>query len=192
MTIIEVKKLIEDDTKRRFNGLIDLDNYLDGCKTCELPGLLHKGNTCSRSNQADLEKEYKVWSEYREMMKPIVVHIKRGQKEQSWDSGIRSVIETMEKKWSQEEKVSSSVKSSGMARVVKPAKVPTWTKSMGLDVYTRQLTIWQNSNADVPESMQFQDLVKSLKIYKEVKGLERYVSEHVLTILSTPEKQKVT
>ena len=39
--------------------------------------------------------------------------------------------------------------------------------------------------------MQFQDLVESLKVNKEIKGPEKFVSEHVLTTLSTPEKQKV-
>ena len=39
--------------------------------------------------------------------------------------------------------------------------------------------------------MQFQDLIESLKVNKEIKGSERFLSEHVLTMLSTPEKQKV-
>ena len=39
---------------------------------------------------------------------------------------------------------------SGVAKVVKPAKVPTWSKSMSLEVYTRQLVIWQTSNVEVP------------------------------------------
>ena len=34
-------------------------------------------------------------------------------------------------------------------------------------------------------------MVESLKVNKEIKGLEKFVSEHVLTTLSTPEKQKV-
>ena len=62
---------------------------------------------------------------------------------------------------------------------------------MSLEVYTRQLVIWQTSNVDVPEGTQFQDLVESLKVNKEIKGLEKFVSEHVFTTLSTPEKQKV-
>ena len=57
MIITEVKNLTEDDAKRRLNGLIDLDDYLDGCKMLGLPGLLHKGNICSRSNRANLEEE---------------------------------------------------------------------------------------------------------------------------------------
>ena len=57
-----------------------------------------------------------------------------------------------------------------MARVVKPAKVPSWTKSMSLDMYMRLIKIWQMSNTDIPESTQFQDLVESLNLNKEMKG----------------------
>ena len=35
----------------------------------------------------------------------------------------------------------------------------------------KQLNIWQTSDTDVPESTQFHDLVESLKLSKEIKGL---------------------
>ena len=43
---------------------------------------------------------------------------------------------------------------------------------------------------DIPESTQFQDLVESLKMNKEVKGLAKYVGEHILPVLNTVECQK--
>ena len=54
----------------------------------------------------------------------------------------------------------------------------------------RQLNIWHMSNADVPESTQFQDLVETLKLNREKKGLVKYVSEHILTTPNTAEKYK--
>ena len=44
------------------------------------------------------------------------------------------------------------------------------------------------NNADIPESTKFEDLVESLKQNKEIRGLPKYVSEHVLTTLNTVEK----
>ena len=44
---------------------------------------------------------------------------------------------------------------------------------------------------DVPENTQFQDLVESLKHNKDIKGLAKYVGEHILTTLNTVVKQKV-
>ena len=50
----------------------------------------------------------------------------------------------MEKKWTKLEKEIPSVKPSRMAEVVKPAKIPSWTKSMSLEMYTRQIKIWHS------------------------------------------------
>ena len=36
--------MTKDDANKRLNNLIGLDDYLDGCKMCSLPDLLHKGN----------------------------------------------------------------------------------------------------------------------------------------------------
>ena len=47
------------------------------------------------------------------------------------------------------------------------------------------------SNVDVPENTQFQDLIESLKTNKEIEGWPKYVSEHVLTMLNTLEKQTI-
>ena len=47
------------------------------------------------------------------------------------------------------------------------------------------------SNADVPENTQFQDLVESLKMNKEVKGLAKYLGEHILLVMNTVQHQKI-
>ena len=44
---------------------------------------------------------------------------------------------------------------------------------------------------DVTDNTQFQDLVESLKHNKDIKGLAKYIGEHILTTLNTVEKQKV-
>ena len=63
-----------------------------------------------------------------------------------------------------------------MVRVVNPVKVPTWTNDMTLESLERQLNIWKSSNVNDPDNTQFQDLVESLKLNKDVKGLSKYVS----------------
>ena len=82
MMIKVVKKITEDEAKTQLYELIDLDNYLDECKTCGLPSLLHKGNTCTQSNRADLQEECKIWQEYRSM----IMHRKKG----TMDKGIKN------------------------------------------------------------------------------------------------------
>ena len=76
-------------------------------------------------------------------------------------------------------------------KLVKPAKVPSWSKGMKLDVYMTALEVWMEMNKDVSEAVRFQDVIESLKMNKEIEGLAKYVGEHVITRLDTIEKQKV-
>ena len=56
-----------------------------------------------------------------------------------------------------------------MAKLLKPAKVPTWTKDLTLETYTKQLLTWSDILEDIPKYIKYQDLMESLKTKKEVK-----------------------
>ena len=68
MTLIDKAKMTKDEAKKHLYAMVDLDDYLDECKTCILPDLLNKENTCTRKNQAEMEEECKIWKEYRDMI----------------------------------------------------------------------------------------------------------------------------
>ena len=70
-----------------------------------------------------------------------------------------------------------------MAKLTKPAKVPSWTKDLTLKTYSKQLQTWTDILEDILEFVKFQDLMESLKNNKEIKGLPHYVREHILTVL---------
>ena len=65
-------------------------------------------------------------------------------------------------------------------KLVKPAKVPSWSKSMKLEAYLKALEVCMEMNKDVSEAVRFQDVIESLKINKEIEGLAHYVGEHVI------------
>ena len=77
------------------------------------------------------------------------------------------------------------------SKLVKPAKVPSWTKSMKLEAYLKALEVWTEMNKDVSEAVRFQDVIESLKINKDIEGLAQYVGEHVIPKLDTIEKHTV-
>ena len=62
---------------------------------------------------------------------------------------------------------------------------------MSLEKFRRQTENWQKSTTDVPENTQFQALAEYLKHHKDIKGLAKYVEEHILTTRNTVEKQKM-
>ena len=73
----------------------------------------------------------------------------------------------------------------GTTKLVKPAKVPGWTKEMKLDVYLKVLEVWMETNKNVSEGVRFQDVIESLKMNKEIEGLGKYVGEMILTKLDS-------
>ena len=54
---------------------------------------------------------------------------------------------------------------------------------MSLETYTKQIMTWTGINEGVPEYMKFHDFIEELKKNKDIKGLQRYVTEHILPVL---------
>merc|ERR1711889_12373 len=55
-------------------------------------------------------------------------------------------------------------------KLVKLAKVPSWSKDMKLEAYLKVLEVWMQMNSSVSEAVRFQDLIESLKTNKEREG----------------------
>ena len=77
------------------------------------------------------------------------------------------------------------------AKLTKPAKVPSWTKDMSLETYVKQLTTWQQINEDIPEFAKYHELIEELKKNKEIKGLQKFLANHILPVIETKEDQNV-
>ena len=63
-------------------------------------------------------------------------------------------------------------------RLASQIDIEDWTDECGKIIMT--LT---GINEDVPEYMKFHDLIEELKKNKDIKGLQRYVAEHILPVL---------
>lgn len=61
------------------------------------------------------------------------------------------------------------------ARLVKQAKVLTWSNEMLLETYLKQITIWEMTNGDVEVNAKYLYLVKSQKVNTNIKVLRMYV-----------------
>ena len=49
-------------------------------------------------------------------------------------------------------------------KLVKLAKVPSWSKSMKLEAYLKALEVWMEMNKDVSEAVRFQGLLRRLTV----------------------------
>ena len=54
---------------------------------------------------------------------------------------------------------------------------------MTLEIYLKQIKIWNTKNVGVEKNAKYQDLVESLKMNKEINGLGKYVGENILLVL---------
>ena len=55
-----------------------------------------------------------------------------------------------------------------VTKLTKPAKVPSWTKDMSLETYTKQLVTWTEINEDIPEYVKCHDLIEELDKNKDI------------------------
>ena len=62
---------------------------------------------------------------------------------------------------------------------------------MSLEMYIKQLTTWREINEDVPEYVKYHDLIEEIKKNKDIKGVQRYVTEHILPVLIKKTDQTV-
>ena len=76
-------------------------------------------------------------------------------------------------------------------KLIKPAKVPVWSKGMQLTPFIKSLEVWMENNKELPDHSKYNEIIESLKLNKEIEGLSLYIGEHVVGKLDTVEKQTV-
>merc|ERR1711895_27527 len=76
-------------------------------------------------------------------------------------------------------------------KLIKPAKVPSWSKGMQLRPFIKSIEVWLENNKDMPEHSKYNEIIESLKMNKDIEGLSLYIGEHVVGKLDTIEKQTV-
>ena len=62
---------------------------------------------------------------------------------------------------------------------------------MSLETYVKQLTTWQEINEDVPDYAKYHELIEELKKNKDIKGLQRFIADHILPVIVRKEDQTV-
>ena len=158
--------------------------------------ILHQEEECTRDVDEGLEVIAKNWRDLKKRLKPILKDIKEErekEKEQNvYLDGIKQIVHTiqMQIKTSSTNVKKDTTHNTPQTSTVnkpklltKPAKVPTWTKDLTLETYSKQLQTWSDILEEIPEYVRYAILVESLKTNKEIKGLPKYVGEHILPVL---------
>ena len=134
-----------------------------------MPEILHKG-ACTRKTEvgeAELTELWKSWSMFRSKMEPIrkwqVYKDEKTKRDSDILVGMNKIAEAQNVSLAAMIEILKG-SNRGTTKLVKPAKVPGWTKEMKLEVYLKVLEIWMETNKDVSEGVRYQDVIDSLKI----------------------------
>ena len=194
--MVNLDTLSNNELKKRVLSLISINDWSDECGQCGRPSLLHKGGPCTRSEKENPEVIIKIWKDFRSWIKTVITmakaEINKGKEESLLLDGLKRLMTQISGQNSENmTKLVDSLKARKeetvaevrTARVTKPAKVPSWTKDLTLETYIKQVETWNDVNEDVPSNTKYQDFVEGLKTNKEIKGLPRFVAEHILPVL---------
>ena len=196
-----METLNDYDLMRRVRNLVDSEDFDDECELCHKPRLVHAG-LCVRSETVDADCLVEIWKEFRVRMKSLMKSVReekmRKVKEVEISTDLKALIGHMnEKNMDNIEKlcgiiVKSRDENAKPSKVIKTAKVPIWSKEMSLETFSKQISTWNEVNLDVPEYSRYQDLIESLKMNKEIKGLSAYINDHVIKVCEKREDQEVS
>ena len=65
------------------------------------------------------------------------------------------------------------------------------TKDLTLETFSKQFQTWSDILEEIPEYIKYADLVESLKTNKDIKGLQKYIGDHILPVLENKDDQTI-
>ena len=159
MVKINVESFSEEALRKLFSDLSRKGDWDKECEACKNPVLLHKTN-CTRKvevGEAEFSELWKIWSAFKAKMEPIRKwHGDEMEKRQN-NSDLLIGMQKMTDAITKGNKEMCNVFKDRPNKLVKPAKVPSWSKGMKLDVYVKALEVWMEMNKDLSEAVRYQD-----------------------------------
>ena len=156
MSVINLESVSNDELRRKVASLISLDDWSDECGMCGRPTLLHKGGPCTRKEREPPDIIVKIWSEFRNRIKPIMTVLKSEIRKETEDGllldglkqllfqisgqnaeNMSTVVKSLQEGFLKKDGSSESSSAVRTTKLTKPAKVPSWSKSMTLETFTK-------------------------------------------------------
>ena len=171
MATTAVGQYPEEALCQLYTNLVNKDDYDNECELCTMPTLLHSNvdgtrihGACTRRTELTENEVDKEWRLFRKKMKAV----------KNW------YIDEMEKKQTKDqldniEKAMIEFTKGKTNKLIKPAKVPSWSKGMQLRPFIKSIEVWMENNRDMPENSKYKEIIESLKMNKDIEGLALYI-----------------
>ena len=191
MTTIRVDTYPEESLRTLYINLDDKEDWDNVCELCTLPTMLHADangrrihGACTRRTDLTENDSTKEWDIYRKRMKAVRSWCTDEMKRKNLEDTVKSLANDVQQ-------VVKVLTKGTTNKLIKPAKVPSWSKGMQLRPFIKSIEVWMENNKDMPENSKYNEIIESLKMHKEIEGLSLYIGEHVVGKLDTVEKQTV-
>merc|ERR1711873_264680 len=145
---------------------------------------IHGACTRTEISEEDISKE---WMQFKKRMKEIRKQYRDKKRTLDLEEKVNNIINL-------QNQVATAIKAIQIGttnKLIKPAKVPVWSKGMQLTPFIKSLEVWYETNKDLPEHSKYNEILESLKLNKEIERLSLYIGEHIVGKLDTVEKQTV-
>ena len=170
MAPLPVETYPEDFLKGLYMNLKDKDDWDNECELCKLPTLLHadaQGNrihgACTRNQDITEDDITKEWTIFNKRMKAV-----RDQcKEELRSQNLENKVDNMEKHMTA---AINELRKGTTNKLIKPAKVPSWSKGMKLTPFIKSLEVWLETNKDLPDHSKYNEIIESLKLKKKLRA----------------------
>ncbi len=130
MAPLPVETYPEESLRKLYMNLEDKEDWDNVCELCTLPTMLHadaQGNrihgACTRNQEITQDDSYKEWAAYQKKMKAVRSWYKDELKKQNLEDKVNNLQTDFEKAFKALTKGTTN-------KLIKPAKVPSWSKGM--------------------------------------------------------------
>merc|ERR1712101_9526 len=135
---------------------------------------------CTRRTDLTEDEANKEWNIFRKKMKAVKNLYRDDMEKKQLGDKVNNI-----------ENVLTELAKGKTNKLIKLAKVPSWSKGLQLRTYIKSIEVWMENNKDMPENSKYNEIIESLKMNKDIEGLSLYIGEHVVRKLDTVEKQTV-
>ena len=175
MAPLPVETYPEFALKNLYMTLEDKDDWDNPCELCKLPTLLDadvQGNrihgACTRNQEITEDDITKEWTTYNKKMKAVRSQCKEELRSQNLENKVDNMGKNIEKYMTA---AINEMRKGTINKLIKPAKVPSWTKGMKLTPFIKSIEVWLETNKDLPDHLKYNKIIESLKLNKEIEGL---------------------
>ena len=155
MATIAVEQYPEEALRQLYINLVRKEDWDNECELCTMPTLLHSDvngtrihGACTRRTELtenEVDKESKL---FRKKMKPVRNWYTDDMEKKQTKNDIKELQEAM-----------IEAAKGRTNKLIKPAKVPSWSKGMQLRAYKKSIEVWMENNKDMPKNAKYQEII---------------------------------